>query len=170
MVIRRILSSCWETNPVFCGFVDCWFEFCLRQGGCDILTCWFEVLISRSVHGTGIPRKLSWVVSGLTLCCRGAWFVSWSQLFWPAVYSGRCQGIVLNWTAAPFPSYWFQLTFQWPNWYLDFLFEFYVYGSVHRWSILIIVQRDATQSSLFIILQVHVSSVNHTHHQAYTKV
>jgi len=26
---------------------------------------------------------------------------------------------------------------------------------VHRWSILIIVQRDATQSSLFIILQVH---------------
>jgi len=31
----------------------------------------------------------------------------------------------------------------------------YVYGSVHRWSILIIVQRDATQSSLFIILQVH---------------
>ena len=32
---------------------------------------------------------------------------------------------------------------------------FYVYGSVHRWSILIIVQRDATQSSLFIILQVH---------------
>jgi len=33
--------------------------------------------------------------------------------------------------------------------------EFCVYGSVHRWSILIIVQRDATQSSLFIILQVH---------------
>jgi hypothetical protein len=32
---------------------------------------------------------------------------------------------------------------------------FYVYGSVHRWSILIIVQRDTTQSSLFIILQVH---------------
>ena len=31
----------------------------------------------------------------------------------------------------------------------------YVYGSVHRWSILITVQRDATQSSLFIILQVH---------------
>ena len=30
--------------------------------------------------------------------------------------------------------------------------EFYVYGSVHRWSILIIVQRDATQSSIFIIL------------------
>jgi len=29
------------------------------------------------------------------------------------------------------------------------------YGSVHRWSILIIVQRDATQSSLIIILQVH---------------
>jgi len=33
--------------------------------------------------------------------------------------------------------------------------EFYVYGSVHRCFILIIVQRDATQSSLFIILQVH---------------
>ena len=33
--------------------------------------------------------------------------------------------------------------------------EFYVYGSVHRWSILIIVQRDATQSSVFLILQVH---------------
>jgi len=33
--------------------------------------------------------------------------------------------------------------------------QFYVYGSVHRWSILIIVQRDATQRSLFIILQVH---------------
>ena len=32
---------------------------------------------------------------------------------------------------------------------------FYVYGSVYRWSILIIVQRDATQNSLFIILQVH---------------
>ena len=31
----------------------------------------------------------------------------------------------------------------------------YVYGSVHRWSILIIVQRDATQSSPFIIMQVH---------------
>ena len=33
--------------------------------------------------------------------------------------------------------------------------QLYVYGSVHRRSILIIVQRDATQSSLFIILQVH---------------
>jgi len=31
----------------------------------------------------------------------------------------------------------------------------YVYCFVHRWSIWIIVQRDATQSSLFIILQVH---------------
>jgi len=35
------------------------------------------------------------------------------------------------------------------------LYMFYVYGSVYRWSILIIVQRDATQSNLFIILQVH---------------
>ena len=34
------------------------------------------------------------------------------------------------------------------------VFKFYVYGSIHRWSILINVQRDATQSSLFIILQV----------------
>jgi len=33
--------------------------------------------------------------------------------------------------------------------------KFYDYGSGNRWSILIIVQRDATQSSLFIILQVH---------------
>ena len=37
----------------------------------------------------------------------------------------------------------------------DWSKAFYVYGSVHRWSILIIVKRDATQSSLFIILQVH---------------
>jgi len=34
-------------------------------------------------------------------------------------------------------------------------YKVYVYGSVHCWFILIIVQRDATQSSLFIILQVH---------------
>ena len=35
--------------------------------------------------------------------------------------------------------------------------QFYVYnyGFVHRRSVLIIVQRDATQNSLFIILQVH---------------
>ena len=33
--------------------------------------------------------------------------------------------------------------------------KFYVYGPVHRGSILIIVQRDAAQSSLFIILQVY---------------
>ena len=47
--------------------------------------------------------------------------------------------------------------------------EFYVYGSVHRWSISIIVQRDATQSSLFIIprslymfrMSPHASSVIH---------
>ena len=36
-----------------------------------------------------------------------------------------------------------------------YLSQIYVYGSVHRWSILIIVQRDATQNSLFIILQFH---------------
>jgi len=35
------------------------------------------------------------------------------------------------------------------------IFYVYVYGSMHRWSILIIFQRDATQSSLFIILRVH---------------
>jgi hypothetical protein len=39
--------------------------------------------------------------------------------------------------------------------YLKKKFKFYVYGSIHCWSILIIVQRDATQNSLFIILQVH---------------
>ena len=33
--------------------------------------------------------------------------------------------------------------------------KFYVYVSVHRSSILIVVRRDATKSSLFIILQVH---------------
>jgi len=32
---------------------------------------------------------------------------------------------------------------------------FHVYGSLHRLSMLIIVQRDTTRSSLFIILQVH---------------
>ena len=42
--------------------------------------------------------------------------------------------------------------------------EFYVYGSVHRWSILIIVQRDATQSSLFIILQVHSTCFGYQPH------
>jgi len=35
------------------------------------------------------------------------------------------------------------------------LLHFCIYGSVHRWSILIIVQRNATQSSLFIIMQIH---------------
>jgi hypothetical protein len=33
--------------------------------------------------------------------------------------------------------------------------EVYDYGSVYRWTILIIAQRDATESILFIILQVH---------------
>ena len=39
-------------------------------------------------------------------------------------------------------------------------------------SILIIAQRDVPQSSLFIILRftLHVSGVNHTHHQEYTKL
>ena len=46
MVIKRILSSCWEISPVCCGLVDCWFAFCLRRVGCDVSTCWFEVLIS----------------------------------------------------------------------------------------------------------------------------
>ena len=35
------------------------------------------------------------------------------------------------------------------------LSNFYVYGSVHRWSILIIVLRHVTQIHLFIILQAH---------------
>jgi len=39
--------------------------------------------------------------------------------------------------------------------YISNVLFFYVYCSVHRWSILIIVHWDATQSSLFIILQVH---------------
>jgi len=50
----------------------------------------------------------------------------------------------------------------WPRWRevaaqknMTTIYKFYVYGSMHRWAILIIVQRDATQSSLFIILQVH---------------
>ena len=33
--------------------------------------------------------------------------------------------------------------------------KIYVYGSVHRWSISVTVQRDETPCSLFIILQVH---------------
>ena len=37
----------------------------------------------------------------------------------------------------------------------DWSKAFFVYGSVHRWSILITVQRYATQSNLSIILQVH---------------
>ena len=36
---------------------------------------------------------------------------------------------------------------------------FYVYCSIHRWSVSIIVQRDGTQSSLFIILQFHSKCV-----------
>jgi hypothetical protein len=36
--------------------------------------------------------------------------------------------------------------------------------------ILVTAQRDATQNSLFTILQVHVSGVNRTHHQKYTKL
>ena len=42
--------------------------------------------------------------------------------------------------------------------------QFYVYGSVHRWSKLITVQRDATQSSLFIILQVHSTCFGYQPH------
>jgi len=48
-----------------------------------------------------------------------------------------------------------------PNSRVILLNVFYVYGSVHRWSILIIFQRDATQSSLFIILQVRSSLTPH---------
>jgi len=47
----------------------------------------------------------------------------------------------------------------------------HVYGSVHRWSMPITVQRDSTQSSLlFCKFTLHVSGVNHTHHQEYTKL
>ena len=41
------------------------------------------------------------------------------------------------------------------SWPAKQVYKFYVYGSVHRWSILIIVERDATKSNLFLILQVH---------------
>jgi hypothetical protein len=47
---------------------------------------------------------------------------------------------------------------------------FYVHGSVHRESILITVQRDATVSSLFLFcckITLRVSGVNYTHHQEY---
>ena len=41
----------------------------------------------------------------------------------------------------------------------------------YRKGTLITVQRDTTQSILFIILQVlHVSGANHTHHQEYTQL
>jgi len=56
---------------------------------------------------------------------------------------------------------WSQICMQFKKGNLIFIFmnvtagKVYVYGSVHLWSILIIVQWDATQSSLFIILQVH---------------
>ena len=52
------------------------------------------------------------------------------------------------------------------NWKVVWLiFLFYVYGSVHRWSILM-------QHKAVYILQVtlHVSGVNHIHHQEYTKL
>jgi hypothetical protein len=38
---------------------------------------------------------------------------------------------------------------------INIIFEFYVYGSVHRWSILVIAQRDSAQSSLYINPQAH---------------
>jgi len=44
--------------------------------------------------------------------------------------------------------------------------EFYLYGSVHRWSILIIFQRDITQGSLFIILQIHSTCFGCQPHQS----
>ena len=37
----------------------------------------------------------------------------------------------------------------------EYITHFYFYSSMHRWSILITVQPNATQSSLFIILQIH---------------
>ena len=41
------------------------------------------------------------------------------------------------------------------NGILNIPINFYVYGSMHRCSILITVERDPTKSSLFIILRVH---------------
>jgi len=46
--------------------------------------------------------------------------------------------------------------------------EFYVYGSVNRWSILIIVHRDVTKSSLFIIIQVQSTCFGCQPHQSVT--
>jgi len=56
----------------------------------------------------------------------------------------------------------FFIVFSYPRVNSAILYEtgnFYVYGSVHRWSMFVIVQWDATQSSLFIILQVHSTSL-----------
>jgi hypothetical protein len=41
---------------------------------------------------------------------------------------------------------------------------FYACGSVRQWSILIPVQRDATQSSLFIIMQIHSTCLRYQPH------
>ena len=88
-----------------------------------------------------------------------------------------CQSIYLWWIKwqcdRPFPEYFGFRLFVSPHQrrtFVSFLAErqmdeawepskqqcsFYVYGYVHRWSVLIVVQRDATKSGLFIILQVH---------------
>jgi len=48
--------------------------------------------------------------------------------------------------------------------FLDFHeISFYVYGSVHRWSISITVQRDETQYRVFIVLQVHSTWISPLH-------
>jgi hypothetical protein len=45
------------------------------------------------------------------------------------------------------------------------LFEYYVYGSVHRESMSIIVQQGSTIFIIFLESALHVSGNNSTHHQ-----
>jgi hypothetical protein len=51
--------------------------------------------------------------------------------------------------------------------------EFYIHGSVHHKSILIMAQRDAAGCSLFYFTAkntLHVSGASNTHHQEYIKL
>jgi len=50
--------------------------------------------------------------------------------------------------------------------------KFYVYGSVHLWSILMVANEMQYKAVylLFCKFTLHVSGVNHTHYQEYTKL
>ena len=100
----------------------------------------FSNLMGREIQGLALAKKDGsgfCLLAGIHIdgvwtigfCCQRVWY---DVSYWDAYQGAQ------NSTA---------LTAQ--------VFDLYVYVSVHRWSILIIVQRDATQSSLFIILQVH---------------